>query len=527
MTLADFVTYSLLAVALIVLGFNVWRYVRGLRDSPRDMWFLFLYKFIEYVAYSAMNIALTLWLSKDCGLGDIEAGTFISGWSIMLSVMGMVTGALVDTVGLKRILQMSILFLLIARFFMSWVTSPLLVFITGFMPLAIGFAIVGPLVSVAIKRFTTKEGAALGFGLFYVIMNMAYAVGGTINDYVRGAFAQRDAAGKIINENYGIDVSLASFGIDLTHHFSTYQLLFVIGFGCTLISYIVSFLIREGVEMTDQGVVIRPRKELGSGLTAIKTAAVNTAEMIKSVVTEKYFWIFIGMLGITLFVRFVFFHFQYTFPKYGLRILGEGAKIGSIYGVLNPVMIVFLVPFVASVTKKISSYRMMIVGSIVSSLACFIAVIPGEYFSFMTDSVFGEIIFIKWLGLAPDMPSLLANPPIPVYWPLIVMIMVFTVGEAIWSPRLMQFTAEIAPKGKEGTYIALSVLPFFLAKFVVGPMSGMLLKYYVPLDEAGKALPSYPDHYIIWLWIGGMAIFTPIGLIIFRKLFRHGPQIDA
>lgn len=547
MTFADIVTYSLVLVALLVLGFNVWRYVKGLKDSPRDMWFLFLYKFIEYVAYSAMNIALTLWLSRDCGLGDVEAGSYIAGWSIMLSIMGMVTGALVDTVGLKRILQMSILFLLIARFFMSWVTSPFFVFITGFLPLAIGFAIVGPLVSVAIKRFTTKEGAALGFGLFYVIMNMAYAVGGTINDYVRGAFALRNSAGKIINENYGIDISLASFGLDVSHHFSTYQLLFVIGFGCTLISYLVSFLIREGVEMTDEGVVIKPRKEFGSGFAAVRKAAADTGLMIKSVITEKYFWIFIGMLAITLFVRFVFFHFQYTFPKYGLRILGEGAKIASIYGVLNPVLIVFLVPFVATLSKKISSYRMMIVGSIISSMACFIAIVPGEYFSFMTDSVFGEIIFIKWLGLAPDMPHLLANPPVPEYWPLIVMIMVFTVGEAIWSPRLMQFTAEIAPKGKEGTYIALSVLPFFAAKFVVGPMSGLLLKYYVPTETVVQALPnyvapymglhtnyfltnqpmaSYPEHFMIWIWIGGMAVLTPIGLLLFRNLFRHGPRTD-
>jgi hypothetical protein len=37
--------------------------------------------------------------------------------------------------------------------------------------------------------------------------------------------------------------------------------------------------------------------------------------MIKSVITEKYFWIFIGMLSITLFVRFVFFHFHYIFPN--------------------------------------------------------------------------------------------------------------------------------------------------------------------------------------------------------------------
>jgi hypothetical protein len=88
----------------------------------------------------------------------------------------------------------------------------------------------------------------------------------------------------------------------------------------------------------------------------------------------------------------------------------------------------------------------------------------------------------------------------------------------------MQFTAEIAPKGKEGSYIALSYLPYFGAKFVVGPMSGWLLATYVPEGQA-----SYPTHFLVWLWIGIMASLSPLGLILFKRLFtraeRH--ELDA
>ncbi len=514
MSTADFIAYSIVIGGVLAFAAIFWSYFKGLRKSPRDMWFLFGYKFIEYSAYGAMNMAIILWLSKDCGLGDIVAGSYISAWSMMLSVMAMVAGALVDTIGIKRTLVISIVFLLISRFFMAFVTDPVLVFFLGFVPLAIGFAIVGPLVSVAIKRFTTKEGAALGFGLFYVVMNIAYAVGGWLFDWLRETFAERDTLGKIINENFGTEL--------MGMHFTTYQLFFVMGFIFTLGSLFIAIFIRDGVEMMDDGeIVVHPKTEYGSGLESIRNAAIETAKMIKSVITERYFWIFLGMLALTLFVRFIFFHFHYTFPKYGIRVLGEGAKIGSIYGVLNPVLIVFLVPLVAAFTKKISSYKMMIVGSVISAGSCFIATIPAESLAHLTDSVLGELIFIKWLGMADTMEALLQNPPVPEYWPLIFFITVFTVGEAIWSPRLMQFTAEIAPKGKEGTYIALSVLPFFFAKFVVGPMSGLLLDKYVPVDEAGKAMAPYADHHMVWIWIGGMAIFTPIGLLVFRKLFTH------
>ncbi len=133
---------------------------------------------------------------------------------------------------------------------------------------------------------------------------------------------------------------------------------------------------------------------------------------------------------------------------------------------------------------------------------------------------------MKWLGFVPDMAALAQNAPTAAYWPLIFMILVFTIGEAIWSPRLMQFTAEIAPKGREGTYIALAVLPFFVAKFFVGPLSGWLVKTYTPLSEAGKALPHYANHAMVWWWIGGMAVFTPVGLLLFRKLFNQTPVVS-
>jgi hypothetical protein len=343
-------------------------------------------------------------------------------------------------------------------------------------------------------------------------MNLAFAAGGFFFDWIRGHYAARDAAGKIIDENAGATL--------LGMHFSTYQMIFIFSLGTTVISLIVALFVRDGVEMTDEGeVVIRPVETKGSGFKAIRKAAAETWGVLYSTMRERFFWTYMGLLSLTLFVRFVFFHFHYTFPKYGIRVLGEGAKIGSIYGVLNPMLIVFLVPLVAVLTKKTSSYKMMIWGSALSSLSCFLAVMPASWFVGLTGSVLGELVFVKWLAMAPDMQSLMAGPPPPEYWPLILFIIIFTIGEAIWSPRLMQFTAEVAPKGREGTYIALSILPYFVAKFFVGPMSGWLVETYTPVDAAGRALASYPQHHMIWIWIGGMAVLSPIGLLVFRRWF--------
>lgn len=512
MTAANAITTTLLIGAALALVAIIWNYAKGLRDSPRDMWLLFGYKFVEYSAYAAMNMSVSLWLSKDCRLGDIAAGSFISAWSICLSVMGMFAGALVDAIGIRKTMIISVVFLIFSRLVFAFVTHPLWVFVFGFMPLAVGFAIVAPVISVAIKRYTTKEGSALGFGLFYVVMNIGYAVGGLFFDWIRGALGSKDDAGKVLDENAGMFL--------LGHHFSTYQMIFLVGLAATAVSLVITWFIRDGVEMTDEGeVVIRPPERAGSAIDAVIKGAADTGRLLWTTVKERFFWVFMGLLTMTLFVRFVFFHFHYTFPKYGIRVLGEGAKIGTIYGVLNPVLIVFLVPLVAMFTKKTSSYKMMIWGSAVSSLSCFIAVLPPEWFAGLTHTVLGELVFLNALGMAKDMNALMAAPPVPEYWSLIIFISVFTIGEAIWSPRLMQFTAEVAPKGKEGTYIALSVLPFFVAKFFVGPMSGMLLNAYTPVDAAGKALADYPHHHMVWVWIGGMAVLSPIGLLVFRNWF--------
>jgi MFS family permease len=509
---ADLIMYSLLAAAALALAVIVWSYAKGLRKCPRDMWLLFAYKVGEYSAYAATNLAVVLWLTKDCGLGDVAAGSLVSAWSITLSVMGMCAGALVDTIGIRKTMVISVFLIIVARLSSAFLTNPALVFLFTFLPLGAGFAIVGPLISVGIKRYTTKEGAALGFGLFYVVMNLAFAAGGLFFDWIRGHYATRDAAGKVIDENAGTTL--------LGMHFSTYQMIFIFSLATTVISLLAAWFVREGVEMDENGgVVVRPAEPKGTGWDAVRKAATDTWAILSTTIRERFFWTYMGLLSLTLFVRFVFFHFHYTFPKYGIRVLGEGAKIGSIYGVLNPMLIVFLVPLVAMLTRKTSSYKMMIWGAAVSSLSCFLAVMPASWFVGLTGTVLGELVFVKWLAMAPDLQTLMAGPPPPEYWPLILFIVIFTIGEAIWSPRLMQFTAEIAPKGKEGTYIALSILPYFVAKFFVGPMSGWLVNTYTPLDAAGRALANYPRHHMVWIWIGGMAVLSPIGLFVFRRWF--------
>lgn len=511
MNAADLLSHALFAGIVIGLVLVTLNYARGLRGSPRELWLLYGYKFSELTAYKLVGLSVVLWLSRDCGLSDIRAGSLYSGFSILASAMGVIVGALIDSAGIRRVMLASVALLLFSRFFMVWVTAPVLAFLLGLAPMALGFAIVTPLTSVAIKRYTTKEGAAYGFSLFYVLMNLGFTVGNLLYDKATSAFGLLDASGKNVDQGHGAVIA--------GHHFSTYQLLFLGASLITIISLLLTLPMRDGVERDGDGVRISPPKSgEGGALVAIRRTARETAASLRDVAGERFFRVFLGMIGILMFVKSVFIQWDLILPKYCPRTMGEGAKVGAIYSI-NTVLILFFVPLVTFATARVKSYTLMFVGSAISTLACFITALPERFFAPLTGTTLGEMVFVNWLGIAKDAAELTAHPPSPFYWSLILSFIVFTIGEAVWSPRFYQFTAEIAPKGREATYLSLAILPTFVSKFFVGPFSGFLLETYVPVDAANRPTPR-ADHHMIWIWIGLSAAITPVGMLLYRKFFE-------
>jgi len=101
----------------------------------------------------------------------------------------------------------------------------------------------------------------------------------------------------------------------------------------------------------------------------------------------------------------------------------------------------------------------------------------------------------------------------PWYVMIFLFIVLLSVGEAFYSPRLYEYTAAIAPKGQEASYMAMSSLPFFLAKLLVAPFSGVLLAHFCP--ETGLRHSG-----TLWLIIGLSTMIAPVGLFVFQRFIR-------
>ncbi len=499
--------YVIIAGGCLVLSWLIARYAKALSGAPIALWLIFGYKIAETTAYSLGSNAMRISLRKDTGLSDIGASDYYLLYTILISVFGIAAGAFTDTLGVKRMTLVSIGFLFVSRLCMGVVNEPYLLFITAYFPMAIGMAIVAPVVSVSVKKLTTKETAPMGFALYYILMNAGFAIGGWGFDTIRETFSQKDSKGVVIHENAGADW--------LGHHFSTYKIVFL---SC-IIGTAVSLLLILPMRRRLPGEEDIPEHPAQSMMASASDAFRKTFNAIRAAASERFFLTFLGITTLLLFVQAASRQFSLTFTDYGVRVLGEGAKVGSLYGVLNPVLILFFVPLIAAITKRVSSINLIIIGSTISTLSCFIVAIPGGFFEPLSRTMFGEMMLIHWLKLAPDAQALAATPPHPAYWPLIFFIMVFTLGEALWSPRFYQFTAEIAPKGKEATYLSLAILPTFASKFIVAAMSGRLMNHYTPIDPTTKAILPHPDHYMIWVWVGVSAALTPVGMLVCRRIF--------
>jgi len=110
----------------------------------------------------------------------------------------------------------------------------------------------------------------------------------------------------------------------------------------------------------------------------------------------------------------------------------------------------------------------------------------------------------------------------------------------LWSPKLYEYTALLAPKGQEGTYLGLSMIPWFLAKTLVAWFSGDMLTRWSPETVAvdGASVPlqqamidgrvGYWDSpAAMWLWLGVWAMAGCILALLLRSWLTRGVRTEA
>ena len=361
-----------------------------LNGAVRELWLVFLAKLLGVVAYSVMNTTFVLWLSYDLGYSDTRAGFVVAAWSIVMTLFTVFVGSLTDAIGLRKALLLGLLVCVSSRAVLTFTTVKWVALAGGMLPLALGEALGVPVLVAGIRRYSTTAQRSISFAIFYAMMNVGFLIASLIFDSVRTR----------LGEPHG-SLALPLIGLHLT----TYRVLFLVSFLFEFgLLIIVFFSLREGVEATDDGVRIapeRPQSREAGMVTALwlttRDALHETGRIFAGLWRQAGFYKFLAFLGFAAFVRLIFIHMYYTYPKFGIRELGEGAPVGRLFAI-NSVLIIFLVPIVGAVSQKIPAFKMVQVGSAIAAASVFIMAVPPRWFQPLADGWLGHQIANARLG---------------------------------------------------------------------------------------------------------------------------------
>lgn len=431
--------------------------LRILLRASRAFWLVNQVNFLDGIAYFGVLTLLTLFISQYVGVSDQATGVYVSAFTGAVTLFMFFGGFISDWLGVRKAITVCLLVLLAGRLLLLGSLSlGLPALVLSLLIMALGTGVLQPALYAGVKEFTDERSSTIAYSLLYAIMNLGILAENFVSPYIREhrALFQSWLGLPFLGDRPGVEE--AAQGIPAVYLLLALVTLLMLG--------VHLFFFTKKVEEDDYHAPKTPAApEEGTWIERLKRLPFLDARF--------QFFIFI-----LLPVRTLFAHQFLTLPDYVMKCFPEevGARYEWFQG-LNPLIIVFAVPLIAAFTRKVNVVTMMIIGTTISALTTFILV-PG-----------------------PDLTRLL------------LYVILFSLGEAVWSSRFMEFVADLAPAGKVGAYMGLAGIPWFLAKSTTGLYSGFMIERFLPGDSG-----------TMWLIYAGIACVSPVGLILGRRWVLAG-----
>ncbi len=444
---------------------------RALKGAPLGFWYTNLAYWLDGVAYFGMLTLMAMFFHDVVGLSDITGHKLVSIYTGLITGSMLIFGPLSDRIGVRRSLIISVLLYIIGRTALPLAPSLLptgSTLIIMFSAAALIIAAAGngfmqPSCYAGVRKFTDQKTAAMGYGLLYAGMNLGIVVIGIISPRIRTGIHIK---GLVDFDGFGI-VGVFWFCIFV-------NVLMLLG---------LLFLFKSKIERESEQAGGIGSQETETQKRSGRRFSENPLRFIVdwfrgSPLSNSRFMYFIFIL---LPVQTLFAYQWLVMPQYVTRAFSQivANNMESIVNVANPLIVVLGVPVITAITRKVPVYRMMIIGSLVSALPSFLFCIGPKFHLLMS------------------------------------YIVLFSLGEAMWQPRFLQFAAELAPKGKTGAYIAYANIPWFLIKALAGLYTGRLMERFCP---AGGPFQTET----MWLIYGIIAMISPVGLILAKNWVQAG-----
>jgi MFS family permease len=498
--------------------------------APRALWGVNLGYMLEGLAYFGVLGYLAIYFSQQVFAGVANPDTYAHNMVAVLTggitIAMLFLGFIPDKYGVRRALIWSFVLLVLGRVVIAgaptllhlraglW--SPLhLATMAGILIVVVGYGMYQPAAYAAVRQFTTPRTSGMAYAMLYALMNL----GGWFPSF---AFLLRDRARLGITGTFWFYVGITVLGLVST----------------------VVLLTGRTVAKAIEKAKADSASEQASAAAAAAAAGEEPAEAAVKGVSGRYppvqMWLLVLGIAVALYLKipatalsglpapltlnfglallavvlwtglalvpatgrflarhpladlkFFFFIFALipvqTLFTYNWLVLPEYINraytgwVGRYFEIasnFNPILIFILTPIIAALTLKRKVYNMMIWGTF----------------------IMGAPAFLLAIG--------------PTWWTLYLYLILMTVGEAMWSPRFLQYAAEIAPEGRTGEYMGVAQLPWFLTKVLVPLLySGYMMDRYCPAPQTGRAVHTEP----MWLIFGVIAMGSFVLLVLAKN----------
>ncbi|WP_303921556.1 MFS transporter [Draconibacterium sediminis] len=411
-----------------------------LKGYSKSFWTSNTIELFERWAWYGFYLAFPLFLvgSTDTGalgFSNAEKGAIMGTSSALLYFLPVITGAIADKVGYKRILLLAFSiyitgFLMISSFNSYWPVY------FAFMWTCIGGAFFKPIISAMIAKTTNEKTASIGFGIFYMMIN----IGGFIGPFIAGALLK-------LSWSWVFYMSVAAIGVNVL---------------------LTLFMFREpGVEKDG------------------KSLLQNIAQAFKNIWITLQNWKYVLFLVIMILFWTAFNQLYYSFPIF----VDQWIDTTSVYNGLHAVW-----PWLA---ETIGDNGTISAVSMTSMDSFFIIVFQLMVSAFvmrfrpLAAMMGGILVLAGGIGLMFSTQS---------GWLILLGVLIFALGEMGSSPKFTEYVGKIAPADQKALYMGTSFLPIAAAHKLAGWLSGDFYegiadKYFLLQKEVVDRGIQFPADY--------------------------------
>ncbi|MBZ5597676.1 MAG: MFS transporter [Acidobacteriia bacterium] len=446
----------------------------------RPFWVANITEIFERLSYYGAFASLALYLQERLNFSTEQTGALTGIFGGMVWFLAIFGGAAADRMGFRRALSMAYLILAAAYFLIGSIGAPWLAPVRNAVPIglfvgcilalpALGISLVKPCVVGTTARASKENVRSIGYSIYYTMVN----IGGALGPLIAG-WAHR--------------------------HLGVEKVYRVAALSVFAMFFVVLFFFRE------------PRKSGDAPPPSIATVARNFCvvvgnarlvlpvlgiALLLSIAAWLYpftvpWWIWVGLLLLVLAGISRFMWFLVLFTGYWVVFWQQYISLpGYLHGYINPhanvefllvtdgATVICLTLLVNLLTRKISAFQAVILGTLITSAS--------------------------WLILAFR----------PTMWGAVLSLFVLALGEIIQSPRYYEYISRLAPPGQQGTYMGFAFLPIGIGSLIGGWFGGTLAHHFGEVTHQPERM---------WWVVTGVGVVTAALLWIYDRTVRVGSQ---